>query len=83
MVKQLIIGSIFTGNLIYSGKKVRTKKVKEVVSLPLNTSKAFEKKNKGQPNIKLKSSPMVNPRGTNSNHFMADLQKINGLRGIL
>ena len=61
--KQRIIGSIFTGNLIYSGKKVRTTKVNEVVSLLINTNKAFEKNKKGQPNIKLKLSPMVTPAG--------------------
>jgi hypothetical protein len=44
MGKQRIIGSIFTGKLIYSEKKVQTTKINEVVSLLVNTSKAFEKK---------------------------------------
>jgi hypothetical protein len=61
--KQQIIGSIFTGNLIFSKNKVRTTTVNEVVSLLVNSSKAFEKKKKGQPNIKLKLSPWVTPAG--------------------
>ena len=80
--KQRIIGSIFKGNLIYSGKKVRTTKVNEVVSLLINTSKAFEKNKKGQPNIKLKLSPMVNLRGRSSNQFMLELQKIKELARV-
>ncbi len=61
--KQAIIGSIFTGKLIYSEKKVRTTKVNEAVSLLINTSKAFEKIKKGQPNKKLKLSLGVTPEG--------------------
>jgi site-specific DNA recombinase len=61
--KQRIIGSIFTGNLIYSEKKVRTTKVNEVVSLLINTSKAFEKMKKGQFNKKIKLSHQVTPAG--------------------
>ena len=57
--KQRIIGSIFTGNLIYSEKKVRTTKVNEVVSLLINTSKAFEKMKKGQQHKIMKLSPLV------------------------
>jgi hypothetical protein len=57
--KQQIIGSIFTGNLIFSENKVRTTKVNEVVSLLINSSKSFEKKKKGQPNKNLKLSPWV------------------------
>jgi hypothetical protein len=61
--KQRIIGSIFTGNLIYSENKVRTTKVNEVVSLLINTSEAFEKMKKGQPHKKMKLSSMVVRRG--------------------
>ncbi len=61
--KQRIIGSIFTGNLIFSEKKVQTTKVNEVVSLLINTSKAFEKMKKGQLRKKLKLSPWVTPAG--------------------
>ena len=59
--KQRIIGSIFTGNLIYSEKKVRTTKVNEVVSLIINSNKAYGKMKKGQSNKKLKLSPVVTP----------------------
>jgi hypothetical protein len=69
--------------LIYSGKKVQTTKVNEVVSLLINTSKTFEKMKKGQLHKKLKLSPWVTPRGWNSNQFMTDLLKINALREVL
>ncbi|MBN1181057.1 MAG: recombinase family protein [Bacteroidales bacterium] len=61
--KQQIIGSIFTGNLIFSENRVRTTKVNEVVSLLINSSKAFEKKKKGQLSKNLKLSPWVTPEG--------------------
>jgi site-specific DNA recombinase len=46
--KQRILGSIFTGNLIFSEKKVRTTKVNEVLSLLINVSKDSGKKKTGQ-----------------------------------
>lgn len=61
--KQQIIGSIFTGNLIFSKNRVRTTKVNEVVSLLINSSKAFEKKKKGQLSKNSKLSPWVTPTG--------------------
>jgi hypothetical protein len=68
--KQRIIGSISTGKLIYSEKRVRTLKVNVVISLLINTSKDFEKE-KGQSNLKLKLSPMVTPEGLFVTHNAA------------
>ncbi len=61
--KQQILGSIFSENLIFSQKRVRTKKVNEVVSLLVNTSKAFQKTKSGQFNKNLELSARVTPTG--------------------
>ena len=61
--KQRILGSIFTGNLIYEQKKVRTTKVNEVVSLLINTNKAFRKNNNGQSLRNLRLPTRVTPTG--------------------
>ena len=61
--KQRILGSIFTGNLIFSEKKVRTTKVNEVVSLLVNVSKDSEKKKTGQSKKKIELSRWVISEG--------------------
>jgi hypothetical protein len=61
--KQQILGSIFSENLIFSQNKVRTKKVNKVVSLLVNTSKAFQKIKNGQSNKKFELSGWVTPTG--------------------
>jgi site-specific DNA recombinase len=59
--KQRIPGSIFPENIFFSEKKVRTKKVNEVVSLLVNTNKSFEKIKKGQFNKNSELSRLVTP----------------------
>jgi site-specific DNA recombinase len=61
--KKRILGSIFTENIFFSEKKVRTKKVNEVVSLLVNTSKTFEKIKTGQFNKNFELSRQVTPAG--------------------
>ena len=54
--KQQIPGSIFTDNLVFSGKKVRTKKLNEVVSLIVNTNKAIRRAKNRLPGKKTRQS---------------------------
>jgi hypothetical protein len=65
--KQRIIGSIFTGNLIFSEKKVRTIKVKEVIYLLLNVDKDLkgQKKSARQKN---RADPRGDPGGTRTHN---------------
>jgi hypothetical protein len=74
---------LFSGNLIFSQKRVRTKKVNEVLSLLVNTSKAFQKIKSGQSNKKLGLSVRVTHRGPDSNHTLDNLLKFNKLSSIL
>ncbi len=81
--KQQLIGSIFTGNLIFENKKVRTTKINEVLSLITSIDRSYKKLQKEKPGKISGLSHKVNLRVLGSNQFISDLQKINVLRDFI
>jgi hypothetical protein len=80
--KQQLIGSIFTGNLIFVNKKVRPTKINEAVSLITNINRCYRRQEKEKPGLKSRLSHKVKAKGQNSNTFLEDLKSINALRGL-
>jgi site-specific DNA recombinase len=62
-IKREIIGSIFPGYLVFSGKKVRTDRVNEVVKLFCPSFERYEIKKRGRKPENSLSSSQVIPRG--------------------
>ena len=67
--KQQLIGSIFTGNLIFKNKKVRTTRINEAVSLISSIDRSYRRHEKGQPGLKYRLSPSGEPKGTKLEHL--------------
>jgi site-specific DNA recombinase len=61
--KQRLIGSIFTGNLIFKNKKVRTTRVNDAVSLITSINRSYRRLPKEKPGKKSGLSPEVTPAG--------------------
>ena len=74
--KQQLIGSIFTGNLIFVNKKVRTTKINEAVSLITNINRCYRRHVKEKPGLKSRLSHKVKAKGQNSNTFEKDLNAV-------
>ncbi len=61
--KQQIIGSIFTGNLVFKDKKVRTTKINEAVSLISSIDRSYRRHEKVKPGLNTGLSHKVTPVG--------------------
>ena len=62
--RQQLIGSIFTGNLIFKNKKVRTTKINEAVSLITNINRSYRRQEKEKSADEGTRTPT--PKGTRS-----------------
>ena len=77
--KQRLIDSIFTENLIFKNKKVRTTRVNEAVSLITSINRSYRRLQKEKPGQKSGLSHELNLRVLNSNQFLEDLKKISDI----
>ncbi|MCH8903149.1 MAG: hypothetical protein IIA45_04470 [Bacteroidetes bacterium] len=81
--KRKIAGSVFSENWVFDGKKHRTTKMNEALSLIANSINGFERTKKRPTKKKLSQSYMAPPSLKTSNQLIEDLKRIYELKPFI
>lgn len=77
--RRQIVGSIFREKLVFDGINYRTARLNEPVELIYSLGAGFSQNKKGQTDLKIDLSNVVNRIGHISNHFIEDLKLLAAL----